>query len=86
MDALPKISGGSPVSPPSRPLANAARLIVPSHTSIYQTVLARADLVYAQSIITRTHSKGNLGEALALRAFLRNKFEEGGNWFSLQRN
>ena len=83
MDTLPQISGGNPDSSRYQPLGNAARLVVPSHTSIYQTVLARADLAYAQSVITRTHSKGNLGEALALRAFLRNKFEEGGNWFSL---
>ena len=72
--------------PPLRyphPLANAARLTVPASVSTFQTVLARADLVYAQSVLVRTHSKGNLGEALALRAFLRNKFEEGGNWFSL---
>jgi len=72
--------------PPLRyphPLANAGRLTVPASVSTFQTVLARADLVYAQSVLVRTHSKGNLGESLALRAFLRNKFEEGGNWFSL---
>lgn len=83
MDTLTKISGGNPISSGNQPLADAGRLVFPAYTSTFQTVLARADLVYAQSVITRTHFKGNLGEALALRAFLRNKFEEGGKWFSL---
>lgn len=81
MITLPSPFGRDSIA--SRPFENASRLTVPTYTSTFQTVLARADLAYAQSILTRTHSKGNLGEALALRAFLRNKFEDGGNWISL---
>ena len=81
MITLPSPFGRDAIA--SRSLENSARLTVPTYTSTFQTVLARADLAYAQSVLTRTHSKGNLGEALALRAFLRNKFEDGGNWISL---
>lgn len=62
--------------------ATVARTNVSSYSAACTTVLARADLAYAQSLITRVHAKGNLGETLALRTFLRNKIE-GGNWFSL---
>lgn len=70
-------------SPPQNMIESAGRVLIPAYTSTIQTVLARADLVYAQSVITRTHAKGNIGEALALRTFLRTKFEGGGNWISL---
>lgn len=75
-DSIPRSSVGEP-------FVTAARTTVPSYVTSCATVLARADLAYAQSLITRVHAKGNLGEALARRTFLRAKIEEGQNWLSL---
>lgn len=54
-------------------------------TAAARVIFAQADVAYAHALLLRTHAKGNFGEALAQRYFLRNKLDEqiSGRWISL---
>lgn len=67
---------------------SAVRALENSAASVGTTarvIIARADIAYAHAALLRTHAKGNFGEAIAQRSFLRNKLGEAvsGKWTSL---
>lgn len=53
--------------------------------SAARVIIARADIAYAHAALLRVHAKGNFGEAVAQRYFLRDKLGEAvsGKWTSL---